>query len=401
MPSSPTRHRVALAIALLGVAVAAETLVVSLRLGADARYTSFCNVGTVVNCDVVLTSHYGKFLGLPVAGWGVGAFTLGAVLALPGALGAGGAGFADLLLLGLVSASLGYAAVLGAAMATLGHLCLLCASLDVVILAWCVAVLPLVARFAPTPAGGWWRGRVAARAVMAAGLALAVAGGTLAAVQAPEPATTVAEVQARDPKFYQWYTALPVHSAAALDTTGYRKGPADAPVCIVEFSDFQCPHCAQAFRDLRALVHARPDVRVVYRNFPLDPSCNRLIEAPMHENACLAACAAECAGQQGKFWDYHDMLFENQEHLERGSLFRYAREMGIDLAAFRTCIDDPATRARIGDDVATGISLGINQTPTLYINGRVVPGLREPIHYEYAVIIEHHARDSHETRGAS
>ncbi len=395
MSPSPTRHRIALALALLGVGLSALTLNVSLRLEGGA-YTSFCNLGPVVNCDVVLTSRYSKLFGVPMAGWALLTFLLGAAFALPGALGFATGGLADLLLLGIVSWSVGSALVLVGAMVALGHVCLLCASIDATILAWFVTVVPLAARF-PAPGRPWWGGAVGARAVAALAAVLAIAGGTWAATRAPATATSIDEVRARDPDFYAWYTSHPVAPVRALEAGEHTKGPADAPVCIVEFSDFQCPHCAQAFHDLRALLHARPDVRVVFRYFPLDPACNPAVPAPLHANACLASCAAECAGQQGRFWDYHDVLFENQDHLERESLFRYAREMKLDLNAFRECLDDPATRARVDADVEAGIRLRVNQTPTLLINGRVLPGLREPIHYQYAVIIEKHEA----ARGAS
>src|SRR5205085_2217337 len=113
------------------------------------------------------------------------------------------------------------------------------------------------------------------------------------------------------PKFYAWYTKLPIRSMNDLVTADcHRKGPENARVAIVEFSDFQCPFCAQAFRDLRQLMRERPDVSLVFRNFPLDTSCNAQVSHSLHPDACLAACAAECAAQQGHFWEYHDALFE-------------------------------------------------------------------------------------------
>src|SRR5262245_61204948 len=105
MVQSPTRHRIALAIALIGVAVASYTYFVGHRLATDTGYTSFCNLGGVVNCDAVLSSRYGTFLEVPVSVWGIVGFVAGALLALPGALGVRSP-LADLLLLGLVSASL-------------------------------------------------------------------------------------------------------------------------------------------------------------------------------------------------------------------------------------------------------------------------------------------------------
>jgi protein-disulfide isomerase len=140
-------------------------------------------------------------------------------------------------------------------------------------------------------------------------------------------------------------------------------------------------------------------VSLVFRHFPLDTSCNTLVSRSLHPDACLAACAAECAGAQGRFWEYHDVLFENHDDLERDDLFRYAREMRLDVPAFRSCLDDPATRARIGEDVQAGARAGVASTPTLFINGRAVEGALDSAYYHYAYVIEHHAR--HVRSGAS
>src|SRR5262245_60109786 len=102
MPSSPARHRVALAVALAGAALSALTWIVHERLATDAGYTSFCNLGGVFSCDAVLASRYGTVLGVPVAAWGLVAFVVGAILALPGAFARRTPGIADLLLLALV-----------------------------------------------------------------------------------------------------------------------------------------------------------------------------------------------------------------------------------------------------------------------------------------------------------
>jgi protein-disulfide isomerase/uncharacterized membrane protein len=403
MPPSPTRHRIALLIALVGVVLSAYTLTVDHRLASQTGYTSFCNLGGVVNCDLVIGSRYGRLAGFSVAGLGMLAFVLGALLAVPGAVGARSTGLTDLALLGLVSGSLGFALVLLVIQLTiLRHLCLLCLSIDAVIVVWALTVLPLARRFDASSQERWWQRRAAAHAMAAGALVLAVTGGALATVRGPGDAVTVAEVQSRDPKFYTAYTNLPVRSAAEVaGPERHVKGPADAPVTIVEFSDFQCPACGQAFVDLRALVRSRRDVRVVFRYFPLDSACNPRLARTLHPDACLAASAAECAGQQQRFWEYHDLLFENQRNLDRDSLFRYAREAGLDVATFRACIDDPATRARIISDIEDGIRSGVTSTPTLFFNGRLVDGALEEPYYTYALVIEKHERDAHASRNGS
>ncbi|HLK11600.1 MAG TPA: thioredoxin domain-containing protein [Candidatus Binatia bacterium] len=395
MRARPSRYRVALLLALTGVALSAYIHVVDARLHAGSGYTSFCNLGPVVNCDAVIGSRYGHLLGLGDEVLGLAAFAVGAVLALPGALGAVPAELFDVALLGLASGSLGFAlALLGIQLFVLHKVCLLCLSIDVIALAWFVTTLPLAARLAPPR-------RTLARAVVAAGLVVALGAGAGSAVRGGAGALTAAEVQASDPRFYDLYTKLPVRPLREVaGGEEHTKGNPDAPVTIVEFSDFECPACAEAFRDLKDLLRSRDDVRVVFRYFPLDASCNAALQGRSpHPDACLAAFAAECAGEQHRFWEYHDLLFENQRALDRDSLFRYARDLGLDIAAFRACLDAPATREQVERDVAAGIAFGVASTPTLFINGRTVDGALERPYYDYALAIEKHALEAQASRG--
>ncbi len=405
MPASPTRHRVAVVLALVGVAVSALTWSISSRLAADAGYTSFCNIGGVVNCDLVLSSRWGQFLGVSVSVWAMTVFAIGALLALPGALGARSGSLADLALLGLASGSVGFALVLGfVAALVIGRACPLCLTLDVVILAWFVTVAPLASRFQLSARAPWLERRAAAYATALAGLLIAVIAGTVEAMRTPGTPTTLADVQALDAKFHAAYSKLPVLPAAdVLGAASHAKGKTDASVTIVEFSDFQCPACAQAFADLRDLARSRSDVRIVFRHFPLDSKCNGSMTHALHADACLAAAAAECAGQLGRFWEYHDLLFENQRTLDRDSLFRYAREVGLDIPSFRTCLDDPATMDRVRADVEAGKRVGVESTPTLFINGRRVEGALERPYYDFALVIEKdtHARAGQAPQGGS
>jgi protein-disulfide isomerase len=160
-------------------------------------------------------------------------------------------------------------------------------------------------------------------------------------------------------------------------------------VVIVEFSDFQCPHCARAYRDLkRVLPRFRSDVQVVFRHFPLDKSCNPAVTASAHPYACLAAAASECAAAQGRFWEYHDVLFEHQSALGRDHLVRYADDLGLDRARFLACLDSDAPRVAVRSDVAAAEKLGIKSTPTFFLNGRVLRGALESDKFEYAIRLE-------------
>ncbi|MFN8543548.1 MAG: thioredoxin domain-containing protein [Candidatus Binatia bacterium] len=390
MPSS-SRHRVALLIALAGAAVAAYTQHVGTQLESGSGYTSFCNLGGIINCDAVIGSRYSRLLGVSDAWAGIAAFLAGAALALPGALGARAA-VADLLLVGLAAGSMGFTLVLAGVMAfALRKLCILCLTLDVLTLAWFVTVVPLTGRFE----GGL---RALARLAVAGGLVATLGAGAFAALRTPGSATNVDEVRARDPKFFDLYMKLPVRAVQDVEGSGrHVKGQPSAPVTLVEFSDFQCPACGEAFADLKKLA-ARPDVRMIFRSFPLDASCNAALQRSFHPDACLAAMAAECAGDQSRFWEYHDQLFQNQKTLDRESLFRYARAVGLDIPAFRTCLDAPETRARVVTDVEAGLKLGISSTPTLFFNGRLVDGALEDPYYDYALIIEKHEREARPSR---
>lgn len=390
MRPGPARHRVALVLALVGVAVSAYTWHVTAQMGGgDGFVTLLCRPGTAFDCETVLTSRWGRLFDVSVAVWGMVAFGAGALLALPGATGGRRGGLADLALLALASGAFGFALVLFAiAVVGLRALCVFCLTIDTVVLAWFVTVVPLAGRFAPS-ANTWFARRASARAAIAGGLVAAVIGGTAWALHpGPGGARTRAEVCAAAPDFCRYWDALPrLPVAEVLGSGRHGKGPGEAPILIVEFSDFQCPACAAALGQLRPLLASRRDVRLVFRHFPLDARCNPSISRPVHEMACAAAAAAQCAGREGRFWDYHDLLFAHQRLLDRESLFRFARELGLDIPSFRACLDDAGTLAEVSEDVAAGMRLGVESTPTLFINGRRLAGALEPPYLEYALVL--------------
>lgn len=151
-------------------------------------------------------------------------------------------------------------------------------------------------------------------------------------------------------------------NAAQVNTTGApSQGAADAPVTLVEFSDYECPHCAHAIPVIQQVEHDFPGrLRVVHMNFPLSG----------HTHAMAAARAALAAGRQGKFWEMHALLFTNQRALETADLARYATQLGLDMARFRADIALPELDAAIAATRREGERLEISGTPTIFINGR-------------------------------
>jgi len=160
------------------------------------------------------------------------------------------------------------------------------------------------------------------------------------------------------------------------------RGPADASVTVVEFSEYQCPFCARVSPTLKQLSEKYgAKVRFVFKDFPL----------PNHQQAPKAAEAAHCAGDQGKYWELHDRLFTNQQQLQVPELKAHAKAVGLDQAAFDQCLDSGKHAAIVKEDLELGTEMGVQSTPTLYINGRQVTGA-QPIGVFEAIIDEELAR---------
>ncbi|HXO29371.1 MAG TPA: thioredoxin domain-containing protein [Thermoanaerobaculia bacterium] len=149
--------------------------------------------------------------------------------------------------------------------------------------------------------------------------------------------------------------------------SGPAKGPAGAPVTIVEFSDFQCPFCSRITPTLEQVVSKYGNkVRLVFRQFPL----------PMHPNAAKAAEAALCANEQGKFWEMHDAMFKDQAGLAVDGLKSKAAGIaGINAASFNSCLDSGKQTPAVQSDMKAGTKAGVNGTPAMFINGRFVSGV--------------------------
>lgn len=142
-------------------------------------------------------------------------------------------------------------------------------------------------------------------------------------------------------------------------------GRSDAPVRIVEFTDFECHFCGQVQPALQKILAQYPnEVALVFKNFPL----------LMHRHAKLAHHAAMCANEQGKYWDYRNLLFQNQRALKRDHLIAYASETGLDMEPFTGCLDQEKYADQIDADLEEGYRSGVQGTPTFVINGKMISG---------------------------
>ena len=155
-------------------------------------------------------------------------------------------------------------------------------------------------------------------------------------------------------------------------------GPEDARVTLVEFSDFECPYCRSAANGVHdVMAKFDGDVRLVFKNFPLDVACNQQMKEPMHHLACKAATLAWCAGQQQEalFWETHDALFREPQ-LTADTLNRIPNDIGVDQERLEACVETPASTAAVQEDIALGRRLGVSGTPTFFANGRKVSDYR-------------------------
>lgn len=347
-----TRRHSFIAAALLAAAgVAVSVLLIRQHVSAYAGESSACNLGEFVNCDRVATSAYSVFLGLPVAAWGLLGFGLLLILSVVG-LGSRRAheGWpAGLLFAGAAGAAATSVLLAGISEFAIGALCLYCA------VAWTISFALLATAWSacrPEGIGAALRadlGLLRARPLRSAGTVVAML--VLVAVA----------VRAQD-RYWEKRPAAPAATAPA---------PAPAasagPTVVVEFSDYECPFCAKAHDELRALLGTRPDVTLVKRHFPLDSSCNPIMKRPMHPNACALARAAICAEREGRLTEMDDALFHNQKL--RRPVEELAAGIGLDVAEFRACLIDPETTRRLSSDIATGLQIGLKATPTYVVNG--------------------------------
>jgi protein-disulfide isomerase len=160
--------------------------------------------------------------------------------------------------------------------------------------------------------------------------------------------------------------APPVVRVAVSTEGAPIRGAAEAPVTLVEFSDFHCPFCNRAQETLKQVLERYPGkVRLVYRDFPLDR---------LHPQARPAAEAARCANDQGKFWDYHDVLYANTPRGAPDDLRRYAEQVGLDVPKFERCLSSGIHKAAVQRDIDEGSRLGVTGTPAFFVNGRPMEG---------------------------
>jgi protein-disulfide isomerase/uncharacterized membrane protein len=367
-------------------------------------------------CDVVSQSRYATFLGLPLAAWGL--FFYGSLLALlaPSAFGPrdestdSGLSLAFLLVGLAVSIDV---VLLGLQFFVIKAFCKFCTATYVVNGLTLAALWPFrqtsrAANFLFTSAsrrafGSWTVATLAVAAAAVTGNAALQSRRALAAssilgvpplIQAPqkiEKGSLEEQLAQARAEAKEWKDTLDnenklqsyltqkakddFNHAAVLDLDLSRapvKGPAKAPIGVVTYSDFMCPFCRDLALALQRFVPGSGDqLKVYYRNFPLELTCNPKIGRTVHQGACDLARGGICALESGRFWEYHDKVFaQTWERASREDVLRIGEAVGLDRAKFGACIDGAAAQGRLAAEVEEGHRIGVQSTPTVLINGR-------------------------------
>jgi protein-disulfide isomerase len=178
-----------------------------------------------------------------------------------------------------------------------------------------------------------------------------------------------------------WQAPAADRAGAVIDVTGsannYSWGDASAKVTMVEFGDFQCPYCQQWHQEVYGQIQAEygDKIRFIYRDFPL----------PFHADAEPAAEAARCAGDQGRFWEYYNLLYLAPQGVDAAARRTYAQRIGLNLSAFDNCTQSGRFAEAVRQDALDGTSAGVNGTPAFFINGRLISGAQPFVVFKQAI----------------
>jgi protein-disulfide isomerase/uncharacterized membrane protein len=373
-----------------------------------------CGVGE--GCDVVSQSRYAVFLGVPLAGWGLLLYgSLFALLApsLAGTPGETRDPLPSLAFLLVATAVVIDVVLLGLQVAVIKAFCKFCLAtyaVNLLLLAvlWPARSLAETRNAWTTPAArrGFLAWIVASLAVAAATVALnsgladrkALAGtsilGTPPLLQAPKAAAPgsveerLLEAQAEARKWketldddrklqiYRNQKARDDFNAAEVAKIDLLRspteGPSAAPIAVVTYSDFMCPFCRDLALGLRSFMpNAGGQIRVHYKFFPLDTTCNVKVGQSLHPGACELALGGICAQENGRFWEFHDKVFAQRwDRATRDDVLRIGASVGLDSQKLGACMSAAATKGVLAKDIDEGWRHGVGSTPTIFVNGR-------------------------------
>lgn len=359
-------------LAIIGIGISVYATSHHLELKASGSTDYGCNINDTFSCDEVARSQFSEVFGIPMGVYGIGFFAallllFGMAQYLPKNREESLQTLAALSVIGLLtSLVLG-----GISIFSIGAMCLSCIGVYSVCLLLAINLFVFKDGF-PRPfsiAKMFNGGIVAIFAVT-----VCIVGFRYLNAGTPKPDTEVASNDSHNAGL----NLLPKVNDIKVDNNAYsgmgedfRKGSDEAKVRIVEFADFQCPACSNAAKTVKRIGSTYgPSVSIVFKNYPLDQACNPAIKRKMHEFACQGAKLARCLGEKGNFWKMHDQLFANQQEFSTKNLNKWAKKLGLSDSEIKSCLASKDVEDKIRADVKQGNELGVDSTPTLFINGQ-------------------------------
>jgi protein-disulfide isomerase/uncharacterized membrane protein len=328
---------------------------------------AICDISSSISCSAVNSSEYSTLFGIPVAILGLGYFLAISWLAARYLMVKKGNALLLIQLGGVLA--VGFDIYLGWAMRQVGAFCPFCAATYVLNLFLLVGSTLEKNRLDQEKdpinlASALGSEGLNATVIGLVGLVVGVMafGGTAKGSSSGTPGMPLTADELRG--MYE-QPAGPIR----IDPNDPFKGNPDAKYVLVEWADFQCPHCAISFPDLKKLAEQNQDIKLYYKNYPISNGCNRFVEREGHADACRAAAAGVCAHAQSSFWPLAEAMFKNQQYLSKDDIRFMVQQSGIDSTAFEACMQDPATEAAVKEDVEGGGLAKINGTPSIFLKG--------------------------------
>jgi protein-disulfide isomerase/uncharacterized membrane protein len=341
---------------------------------------ALCNISHFLNCDAVTLSPYAEIFGIAVSSLGMGYFIIVFFLAIAFLASINKQErnpFHDSLLLIVTSVGLAFSLWFTfASVALVGALCVMCSvthlcNLVIFIFALNLRSEPIFKRYSYVIRH---TGSTVKRSALVSWVIVMATCLILPTLWDSSMRKNIVTKQlAAAEQYIVKLNSSDTKLISVRDSASY--GPKEAPLTIVEFSDFECPFCKKAAFTTKAVLREfSGQVRVVFKNYPLDNSCNSEINRAVHPNACLAARAGICATNQEKFWPFHDILFSYQKALDRAGIVSAAKNSAIDMDEFEKCLDSARARERVERDIADAKRIGVSGTPAFFFNGRKIEG---------------------------
>jgi protein-disulfide isomerase/uncharacterized membrane protein len=357
-----------LVLCAVGACLATDLIRLHVNVHTDPDYQSYCAMSERVNCETVAASSYSVFMGLPLGIWGLLAYLGLGALAVSGLRTRPRVRTWPFGILFWASAG---ASLLSFVLFYVSHfvvesICIVCMGVYLTNVGlWIAAALEL-------RRGGAGAGR-ALRDDLRAIAGQPVGAGVFAA-------STLALLLALWlglPRYWEVESATGPGGVPVGQTTDGAPwiGAQEPLVEIVEFSDYQCPHCQRGHREMRALVQQHSGiVRLVHRSYPLDRECNPTISRAFHPWACFYARLAHCAGKEGRFWEANDYLFLHGRRTSQVTPEELAAAIGVERGAIQACLRDEDVTRSIREDLQAGARIGVRGTPTFVLEGQTYPG---------------------------